>query len=295
VLTGLLDVGSGAHTMLRQVVAEVLTIDPDDVLVEVGDTATALFDSGSGAQRVTRVHGTATYRAAQKLREALCNLAPDLMRWPGGVVRLERGQLVAEASGRSVAFRDLAARAARLSGGRFAVQEAVAVDTEGEQRTFTAQVVEVEVDPETGQVRLRRVVSVQDGGFILNPLIAEGHAHGAAITGMGYALMEGLEVEEGRIGTANLGEYKIPCAQDVPEFRTLFLDSEEGPSPYGSKAVGEITISPLPPAIANAVADAVGVRVTELPITAERVHRLLRSRGADATAPSGASRGEGKR
>jgi CO/xanthine dehydrogenase Mo-binding subunit len=275
IVTGVPDVGTGAHTMLRQVVAEELSIAPDDVVVHVGDTDTALWDSGSGGQRVTNVHGTATQGAARKLRESLCELAPDLMRWPASGVRLERGEFVADGDGRSVPFRELAARAARAAGGRVAAQEALALAYESGERTFTAQAVEVAVDPETGRVELRRAVSVQDSGRLLNPQLAEGQVQGATVMGMGYGIMEGLDIEDGRVTSANFGEYKLPSMQDVPELRTVFVDSQEGPCPFGSKAVAEAAISPISAAIANAVDDAVGARVANLPVTAEKVHRLL--------------------
>ncbi len=275
IITGVPDVGTGAHTMLRQVVAEELSIAPDDVVVQVGDTDTAIWDSGSGGQRVTHVHGTATQGAARKLREALCELAPDLMRWPASGVRLERGEFVADGAGRSVPFRELAARAARASGGRVSAQEAIALKYESGERTFTAQAVELAVDPETGQVELRRAVSVQDAGRLLNPQLAEGQVQGATVMGMGYAVMEGLAIEDGRVTSANFGEYKLPSMPDVPPLEVLFVDSQEGPCPFGSKAVAEAAISPISAAIANAVDDAVGVRVADLPVSAEKVYRLL--------------------
>jgi CO/xanthine dehydrogenase Mo-binding subunit len=248
----------------------------------VGDTSRALWDSGSGAQRVTFIHGTATVNAARKLKTMLCEQAPDLMRWPASAVRLEGGEFVADGAARRVDFRDLAARAARANGGRLAARDVVEVHHETEDRTVTAQVVEVAVDEETGQVTLRKIVTVQDCGFILNPLIAAGHIEGAAITGLGYGVMEAVAVEDGTVQTANLGEYKIPSMRDAPALQSIFLDSEEGPSPFGSKAVGEISISPISAAIANAVDNAVGVRVTDLPVTAEKVYRLLKARARAA-------------
>ncbi|HEY7064883.1 MAG TPA: xanthine dehydrogenase family protein molybdopterin-binding subunit [Chloroflexota bacterium] len=277
IITGVPDVGTGAHTMLRQVVAEELSIAPDDVTVQVGDTDTALWDSGSGGQRVTHVHGTATQGAARKLREALCELAPDLMRWPASGVRLEHGEFVADGA-RSVAFRELAARAARASGGRVAAQEAITLSYESGERTYTAQAVEVAVDPETGRVQIRRAVSVQDSGQVLNPQLAEGQVQGATVMGMGLGIMEGIEIEDGRVLSSNMGEYKLPSMQDVPaEMRAVFLDVPTGPCPFGAKAVAEAAISPISAAVANAVADAVGARVTDLPVTAEKVYRQLQA------------------
>jgi nicotinate dehydrogenase medium molybdopterin subunit len=136
----------------------------------------------------------------------------------------------------------------------------------------------VAVDPETGELDVRRITSVQDIGRVLNPMLAEGQVQGAAIIGLGYGVMENLTVEEGRNTSTHLGDYKIPSIADVPDFQQAFLDSEEGPAPYGSKAVGEVNICGMAPAIANAVYDAVGVRITDLPLTAEKVLDALQQR-----------------
>jgi putative selenate reductase molybdopterin-binding subunit len=106
---------------------------------------------------------------------------------------------------------------------------------------------------------------------------------GAAITGLGYAVSEELRIEDGRVSTLSFGEYKVPSIADVPQFRSVFLPSDDGPTPFGGKAVGEVALSPVAPAIANAIFDAVGVRVTDLPITAEKVRRLLRASEADGS------------
>jgi len=116
-------------------------------------------------------------------------------------------------------------------------------------------------------------------------VLAEGQIEGATITGVGYGVMEGLEIQDGRVTSAHFGEYKLPSMADVPDLRTVFVDSDGGPCPFGSKAVAEAAISPVSAAIANAVADAVGVRVTDLPVTAQKVYRLLQEqRGSSAGA-----------
>jgi CO/xanthine dehydrogenase Mo-binding subunit len=274
-LTGVPDVGTGAHTLFRQLVAEVLTIAPEDVAVTIGNTSTAPFDSGSGADRVTHVAGTTVHQAATKLKSELCSLAAEIMGWPEAEVRLEGGAFRPRSDGDGTPFRELAGRVARASGGRVEVTEILSIDGHAAERNFTAQVAEVEVDRDSGKVSVRRMVSVQDIGSVLNPRLAEGQVEGGAITGLGYAMMEELRIENGRVTTASLGDYRIPVVPDVPELNLAFLASNEGPAPYGSKAVGEVGLCGVAPAIANAVFDAVGVRITDLPITAEKVHRLL--------------------
>jgi CO/xanthine dehydrogenase Mo-binding subunit len=281
-VTGVPDVGTGAHTLFSQLAAEVLTIDPEDITVEIGDTSSAPFDTGSGADRVTYVAGTAVHGTATKLKNELCDLAAELMGWPEGAVQLEQGHFRPATGGEAVLFQDLASQAAKASGGRVQVRHEVVLEDHLEERNVTAHAVDVAVDPETGQVDVRRVTSVQDIGRVLNPRLAEGQVQGAAIIGLGYGVMEDLDVEEGRVTTTHFGDYKIPCMADVPAFEQAFLDSEEGPAPYGSKAVGEVNVAGMAPAIANAVYDAVGVRITDLPITAEKVYEALRARDNNA-------------
>jgi CO/xanthine dehydrogenase Mo-binding subunit len=140
---------------------------------------------------------------------------------------------------------------------------------------FTAQVVEVEVDPETGQITLLDVVSAHDVGTILNPLGHQGQIDGGLIQGIGASLMEEMIVTDGQVQNANLGEYKLPTIKDIPPLRTVLVQDPSGPAPFHGKAIGESSITPIAAAIANALYDAVGVRLQELPLTAERVFRAL--------------------
>jgi len=270
-VVGVPEVGTGAHTMMRQLVAEILQVAPEDVSVELGDTNQALFDSGSGGDRVTHVAGTAVQRVAQRLLDDVRGFAAEIPSWVHEPVSPQ------EASVAGLAFKELAARVARAQGGRVEVREEVDLQQHLAERNFIAHAVETEVDPETGQVRVRRIVSAQDVGRVLNPMLAQGQVEGGAIPALGYAVMEDLTIEEGRVTTAHLGDYKLPCAGDLPELDSIFLDNNEGPAPFGSKPVGEVSIVGLAPAIANAVADASGVRITSLPVTAEKVYWGLRS------------------
>jgi CO/xanthine dehydrogenase Mo-binding subunit len=134
------------------------------------------------------------------------------------------------------------------------------------------------VDPETGEVKLLRFTTTHDVGKVLNPLDHQGQIDGGVVQQIGYALTEELQVEDGRVTTVSFGDYKVPCIKDVPRMETVILESDQGAGPYNSKGIGENPIGPVAPAIANAVADAVGVRIKDLPITAEKVHRALRER-----------------
>jgi CO/xanthine dehydrogenase Mo-binding subunit len=136
-------------------------------------------------------------------------------------------------------------------------------------------VAEVAVDPETGAVQLLRLTTAHDVGTILNPMDHQGQIEGAVVQSIGYALTEELAVDEGKVTSASFGEYKIPNVRDIPELRTVVLASESGPGPYNARGIGENPLGPVAPAIANAVEDAVGIRIKDLPITAEKVYRHL--------------------
>lgn len=144
--------------------------------------------------------------------------------------------------------------------------------------SFGAQVAEVAVDPTTGQVTVRRITTAHDVGTIINPIGHQGQIEGGLVQGLGFALMEELRTEDGRISTLSLGDFKLPTIQDIPPLTTVLLEEPVGPGPFNAKAIGEGSISPVAPAIANAVADACGVRITELPLTAEKIFFALRDR-----------------
>ena len=141
---------------------------------------------------------------------------------------------------------------------------------------FCAQIAEVAVDVETGQIKLLRFTSAHNVGQVLNPIGHQGQINGGVVQGIGYALMEELDVEDGSVSNVTFGDYKIPTMADIPELRTVLVQSENGVGPYKIKGIGENTNTAVAAAIANAVEDAIGVRVYSLPITAEKVLAALR-------------------
>jgi CO/xanthine dehydrogenase Mo-binding subunit len=142
---------------------------------------------------------------------------------------------------------------------------------DGSERAYCAYMVEVEVDPETGQVRPVDVVQVIETGTVINPVAHQGQLDGGFVFGLGNALMEEIFIEDGKVATLHLGEYKLPTMADVPPLRTILHVSPTGWGPFGAKPAGELANNPVAPAIANAIADAVGARVRTIPLTAERV------------------------
>ena len=140
---------------------------------------------------------------------------------------------------------------------------------------FAAQVAEVEVDPNTGGVRVLNLTTAHDTGTVLNHLTLTGQIEGGIVTGFGFALMEENPMVDGKIATLTLGESKLPCIADVPPLKTVLVESPTGPTPFGGKAIAENPNVPTAAAIANAIADACGVRLFDLPLTAEKIYWAL--------------------
>ena len=273
------ETGVGPNTVGRQVVAEDLGIPAEDVaLVKLDTDALSIsFDSGAGAG-TSRNWGHACLGAAQDVRHKLTTMAAEFFGWPEERITFREGRVFVEGNQESgVPIRELAAKAVAAFGGPITGQITHVLD-HAEVTSYCAQVAEVEVDPETGQVKVHKIVTANDVGTIFNPLGHQGQIEGAVIQGLGYAMMEGLEVEEGRVSTLSLGEAKIPNMNDIPELETVLVESPAGTGPYQGKGIGENPISPVSPAIAAAIYDAVGARIQDLPITAEKVLSKLLGR-----------------
>ena len=275
------DTGTGIHTVLRQIVAEELTIPIETVNVVIGDTDSTPFDSGVGGSRVSNVAGQAALRTVQEMRRQLKSVASDLLECPEEQTELQGGYfLVSNQPSRRLAFSEVTARAVEAAGGPVKTQELYKPAAPENVTAFLVAVAEVAVDPETGQVDVRRITSAADTGTILNALGHRGQIVGGAIQGLGYALMEEMPVDEGRVETIHFGDYKMPTFQDIPQMTEVTLDEPSGPTPYQGKAVGELSNCTMAAAVANAVADAVGVRITDLPVTAEKVLAGLKAKRA---------------
>jgi carbon-monoxide dehydrogenase large subunit len=217
------------------------------------------------------------------MKNKLEELAAEVMGWPAGEVRLDQDRFVVGDGGESASFEEVAAKI--VTGepvealGSYDAAEQGHHD-EGGDYNFYAYMMEVAVDPPTGRVDLVETVTVLDCGVIINPVAHQGQVDGGFIYGLGNAMMEELVFEEGRVTTLSLGEYKLPTQMDVPtSFRSVVLQTEVGPGPFGAKAAGELTNTGVGGALANAISDAVGVRINTSPITAERVYEALQARG----------------
>jgi CO/xanthine dehydrogenase Mo-binding subunit len=237
VLSPTVDVGTGTHTIEQQMVANEMGVPLSQVRVSQGDTDSTPFDEGPRASRVTYTEGQAVMKACEQMRQAI------------------------------------------QDGANLPLTITVEHDAPQPEDVmyFSAQVAEVEVDRETGQVKVIRVVTAHDVGTIINPLAHQGQIDGGFVTGFGLAVTEELVTEDGQVLNGSLGDYKLPTMSDIPPLETVLVHTGGGEGPYQAKAIGELANNATAAAIANAVADAVGVHLFELPITAERVYAALDS------------------
>jgi len=243
----------------------------DQIKLENWSTDDVAFETGVGGSRVTHVAGQAVFQAAQELRRQLVTMSADMFGWPEGETGFAQGQIIAPGK-TSMNLGDLVSR----SGGLLEANHTYDSERDEEITVFCVQIAEVEVDVETGQVQLTKFTSAHDVGTILNPLGHQGQIDGTIMQGIGYALTENLQYDEGHVTTLSMGEYKIPTMPDMPELRTVHVASESGgPSPYGGKAIGEQGISSVAPAIVNAILDATGVGITEIPVSSEKLFRAM--------------------
>jgi CO/xanthine dehydrogenase Mo-binding subunit len=271
--TSFFEQGTGTYTTLRQIVAEELGCDPEEIQIKTLDTDSGVSsDTGLGGSRGTRVASGAAFQAARAAKEELLHLAEAEWGWAKNDMILRRKKIVNNKTRKQRPWNELLARA-----GRSITGESVNKDDDHSPVTaFAAQVAEVAVDPETGEVTLRRLTTAHNTGVIMNPVGHQGQIDGGVVQGIGYGLIEHLPVQDGRVEVANLGEYKIPTIKNIPALKTVIIASGEGVGPYRVKGIGENPISPVAPAIANAIEDAVGVRIKDLPITAEKVYAAMR-------------------
>lgn len=272
--TPIFEQGTGTYTSLRQIVAEELGLTPDRIEIEVWNTDAVPFDTGVGGSRVTRIASIAANQAVNSARQELLRLAAELLGWQEERISLEGDDVKNGDTGEAQRWSELLSRAGRSITGRGHYVDRGHTSV----TSFTAQVAEVSVDPETGEIKLLRVTTAHDVGQVLNPVGHQGQIYGGLMQGIGYALMEELQVEDGRVTTLSFGDYKIPTTMDIPEVRTVLLESDHGVGPYNTKAIGENPNGPVAAAIANAVEDAIGARIQSLPITAEKVYRALKSK-----------------
>lgn len=296
VYCGATDIGQGSDMVLGMMAAEKLGLPFEEVHVISGDTKLAPFDLGSFASRVTVAAGSAVCQAAERVLEKLRPVAAVHLGCRPEQLVVEDGELVsAFEPEKRLGFWEAVDKYIDSHGPLTATGDYTPPRRTGSFKGanighsptygFTAQVAEVEVDTETGEIRIPRYWEAGDCGQAINPRSVEGQVEGSIVMALGQALFEELKVApDGRLLNPNLHDYKIPTMADLPEIQTHIVDSYDPESPCGAKEAGEGPIQPVIPAILNAIYDAIGVRFTELPVTPEKVLAALEEAGAKGAA-----------
>lgn len=271
IASAMLDQGAGTYTVLCEIVAEELKIPLSQIKVQSLDTDQGTKDTGVGGSRATRVYGNAGYQAAMKAVAQIKKAAAEQMGTTPDQITLAKGAALHAKMERRLTYADLV----KANGGPLVVEASYNDNSKVHDASMCVQVAEVKVDRETGQVQLKKFTSTHNTGTVLNPLMHQGQIEGGSMTGIGYALMEELIINDGKVSTTHFGEYKIPTIRDVPSFKSAVTERPKGAGPYDSMAIGETANIPTAAAIANAVEDACGVRIKSLPITAEKIYQAL--------------------
>jgi 4-hydroxybenzoyl-CoA reductase subunit alpha len=291
--TGSSDIGQGSDTTLAQIVAETLGLPPGEVTVISGDTETTPIDPGTFSSRVTFYAGNATLQATLEVKQLLARIAAKHLEADVQNIQFQDHRVfIKDLPDRAIPFADLAKMAVGLGQGRSLIGKGQwsPQNTQFPDKTtcygnvspaysFATQVAEVDVDTTTGEVKLKKVTIADDCGQVINILGAEGQAEGSVSMGQGHALMENILFgDKGQIMNPSLLEYKIPTAADMAETSLLEVGLPDPTGPYGAKEIGEGLIISTVPAITNAIYDAVGVRITELPVRPEKILEGLKKK-----------------
>ena len=290
-LTGTVETGQGSLTILAQIVAQELGVATEDVHVVSADTDSTPMDTGAIASRTTYVTGNAARLAAEKARQIMCEVAAPLLGVKPDQVEAKDHRLQVKGyPQRNMHIGDVANHARMVSGqppiGSASFNPAtVALDPEtGQGKPFATyvyatQIAEVDVDDETGEVDVLRIVASHDCGTAINPMLVEGQVEGGISMGVGFALQEEILFDaKGKQINPNLTNYIMPTSLDMPEIEVDIVDNYDPTGPFGAKGVGEPTCVSTAAAILNAIHDAVGVRVTSLPATSEKILMAIKAK-----------------
>jgi 4-hydroxybenzoyl-CoA reductase alpha subunit len=290
-ISGSTDMGQGADTAMAQIVAEELGVPVGNVTVVNTDTDITPWDVGAHASRTTFVAGNSARLAAANAKRQILEGAAENLGEKAEDLDMREGKIFRKGEPEeSIPFEKMIrSRHFRPDGDVILARGWYEPPTERQDKQFrgnisaaygfATQAVEVEVDEETGEVKVLKIAAAHDVGRAINPMAVEGQIHGGVSMGLGYGLYEELVVEEGRVLNPNFADYALPTALDMPEIDTIIVETDDPAGPFGAKGMAEPACIPTAPAIANAVYDAVGVRIRDLPITPEKVLRALQEKG----------------
>jgi len=290
VFTGASDIGQGSDTVIAQIVAEVIGIPIEDVNVINNDTDVCPWDVGVHASRTTFVAGNAALGAARKIREQILEAGGKILEEDPTDLDIKDGMIFSTKNkDKSTPLGKALRRIHYTLGGKMLMAEYF-YDPANENfdkefkgnlsvsYAYGAHGVEVEVDKETGKVKILNYIAAHDVGKPINPLLLEGQIYGGGLQGIGYALGEKMVYKNGRLMNGNFLDYKIPTVKDVPLIQPVLVETDEKDGPFGAKGIGEPGLVPTAPAIANAIYDAIGVRIKDLPITPEKVLAAIKAK-----------------
>jgi CO/xanthine dehydrogenase Mo-binding subunit len=288
---GVQDIGGGQASSLAQIAAEVLGVPLEDVTVYIGDSALTPLAGTTTATRQLYMSGNATYKAAMAVRDNLLKKAADILDTAPENLDIKDREIfikpgIAPEPDRILALDDVV-KACAADGiqlynvAQFNAPARELIDFKTGQGqvfadfTFGTHAMEVAVDVDTGKVNVLKIVTCFDVGKAINPLSAEGQLEGGALYGLGYGMIEEVILDKGNTLTPSLAEYLIPTSLDAPDVKTIMIESGGGVGPFGAKGLGEPSCVSAAAAFANAVADAIGVRIYDLPVSAEKIIRAL--------------------
>jgi len=283
VLTGAVDIGQGSTTILAQIAAQELGVAYDTVTLVTADTERTPYDLGSVASRVTYIVGNAVKEAAWQAKQILLQVASDMFEVSTEDLVVSNGVISIRGFPSQNISVASAAETATLGRGQLPLGAAsyntttTFLDPETgqglpfEEYVYATQIAEVEVDTETGEVEVLRLAAVHDCGKAINPMMVEGQIEGGISMGVGFALFEEMVSENGRVKNPQFTDYVLPTALDMPEVEVGTVENLAALGPFGAKGIGEATLIPTAPAIINAIYDAVGVRIRDLPATPAKI------------------------
>ncbi|HET8843162.1 MAG TPA: molybdopterin cofactor-binding domain-containing protein, partial [Ktedonobacteraceae bacterium] len=276
VVVGSVDI-SGSDTSLALIAAEGLGISADSVNVTHDNTNTMPYSGGTGGSKTVYTMGAAVLAAVRDAKDQILSVAAEMLEASSDDLDIEGDRVIVRgAPGKSVALSQIAAASMRFAGQYEPVYGRGRSANRTSSPMYTSHLAKVAVDPETGEVRVLDYVVIQDVGFAINPALVEGQIHGGVTQGLGWALFENLIYDEnGQILTSNFMDYALPHSYDIPNISTVLVEVPSSLGPFGAKGVGEPPVVPVGAAIANAIFDAVGARVAQLPITPERLFQTM--------------------
>jgi carbon-monoxide dehydrogenase large subunit len=291
-LSSSVEIGGGQKTVLAQIAADTIGLPLTSISVPNPDTSITPYDYAVASSRTTYHMGNAVRIAGQKVRKRILEIAGEVLKTDSASLSLSEGKIFKEGGGEQISLKALLTKRFGAKGG--AILEEGYFTPEGSHLLealpglkrmssifwmFATHAIEVEVDTATGVVKVLKIAAAHDVGKAINPLGCEQQIEGAAIMGLSNTLFEEFKMEKGRILNDTLADYKLASTLDIPEIIPILVESHHEEGPFGAKGIGEPAAAPTAPAIANAIFDAIGIRIKDLPITPEKVIAALREKG----------------